>query len=270
MEIGDAALAAGMELVPGGGLARDLDKYDNQTRDYVAQFGIRPGTTLPLARGGHGATNAAAARSNLGLGSAAVFDAHQSPEGSSIPRRWSNASLTGPMPTSPGEYAPKRYVDEAVAGVDLSTVTQSAAAAQGTANAARNGEMFTAVYDRVVAGQRRSAWVQSDGLIGYAPSSERYKKSIRPEDVSDEQLLALQFVSFQWRAAVAVDDHREMGLIAEAMEAAGLAWACFYDSNGQVEGINYEMVSLAILPAVQRLLGRVAALERGHEGVEAS
>jgi hypothetical protein len=48
MATGDAALAAGMVLVPGAGMARDLDLYDNQTRDYVAQYATRQGPLLDI------------------------------------------------------------------------------------------------------------------------------------------------------------------------------------------------------------------------------
>lgn len=68
---GDDATAAGMALVPGTGLASDLDLYDNQTRDYIANGHTRwkPGlAALPIAKGGTGATTVAAARNALGLG----------------------------------------------------------------------------------------------------------------------------------------------------------------------------------------------------------
>lgn len=58
-----------------------------------------------------------------------------------------------------------------------------------------------------------------------------------------------------------MDDRREMGLIAERVEDAGLGWAAFYDADGRVEGLNYEMIGIALLPVVQRLITRVAALE---------
>lgn len=41
MATGDDALAAGMALVPGTGKSSDLDMYDNQTRDYIAQYAAR-------------------------------------------------------------------------------------------------------------------------------------------------------------------------------------------------------------------------------------
>lgn len=125
----------------------------------------------------------------------------------------------------------------------------------------QDGNLTTNVYNRVISGNRRALVVQDNGIIGYAASTERHKKFIRPEDVSDESILMLSVVSFQWRAAVGADDRREMGLIAERLVEAGLGWACFYDSQGQPDGINYEMIGVALLPAVQRLIARVSRLE---------
>lgn len=59
---GTDALNAGMPLVPGTGLASDLDEYINQTRDFIAQ---RTSAVTPIAKGGTAATTAAEARTNL-------------------------------------------------------------------------------------------------------------------------------------------------------------------------------------------------------------
>lgn len=72
-----------------------------------------------------------------------------------------------------------------------------------------------------------------------------------------------------------VGERHEVGLIAEQVLAAGLGWAVVYDEDGEVEGLHYERVALALIPAVQRLIAdrdqartylealaaRVAALE---------
>lgn len=48
MATGDAAVAAGMTLVNGGSLASDLDKFDNETRDYIATYATRSGPLIDV------------------------------------------------------------------------------------------------------------------------------------------------------------------------------------------------------------------------------
>ena len=63
MAIGDDALAAGMQVVPGTTLSKDIDTEINRTRDYIAQ---NAGTVRPIAKGGTGGATPAAARLALG------------------------------------------------------------------------------------------------------------------------------------------------------------------------------------------------------------
>jgi hypothetical protein len=67
MAIGDIATSAGLPLVPSSG-AEGKVKYGareiNRTRDQVAAVMLE---TRPVAKGGTGATTAAAARTNLGV-----------------------------------------------------------------------------------------------------------------------------------------------------------------------------------------------------------
>lgn len=77
MAVGDEAQAAGYPLVPNSGEEGKV-KYGsreiNRTRDFVAQLKALILNVWPIAKGGTGATTAAAARTNLGLGVAAVED----------------------------------------------------------------------------------------------------------------------------------------------------------------------------------------------------
>lgn len=256
MAIGDDAVAAGMPLVNGAVVkARAIDDEINRTRDFVAQERT--------------------ARINADSGKADKFS-----DGAGFARREPGSAheigfyTTGdstlyfrPVPTT-ADYDRRiaSYSDIPSLPSDLARTSQVQAAqskadqAAGDAIAARQGNLYTDSYNRQLSGTRRTAWLQDNGQLGYAASSQRYKKLIHPEDVTDEQVLQLTLVSYQWKAAVATDDRREMGLIAERLVEAGLGWACFYGDEG-VEGINYEMVSLAILPAVQRLIARTHQLE---------
>lgn len=254
MAIGDKAAARGWRLCPGSAYARDIDDEINRVLDILADV---TATVAALANGGTGADNAAGARQNLGIIAA------------NVPNK-SGGSVQGDLDyigTQLGDiYRKGEIYDRGTINTAFSSRDSSIGDASGRATAALQGNLYGDSYNRNITGTRRAAWLQDNGQLGYASSSERYKKFIRAEDVSDETILMLTLVSFQWKAAVATDDRREMGLIAERLVEAGLGWACFYDADGRPEGINYETIGLALLPAVQRLIARVSRLEDTIEG----
>jgi hypothetical protein len=70
MAVGDQAAAYGFPLVPdtgSGGEVRLGAQEINRTRDFVAQVGGLIPATMPVNKGGTGATDAPGARANLGL-----------------------------------------------------------------------------------------------------------------------------------------------------------------------------------------------------------
>ncbi|WP_270353455.1 tail fiber domain-containing protein [Microbacterium testaceum] len=240
MATGDDAVAEGIDLVPGNGMASDLDFYINRLADELAK----------RSRFTKGST-ALAIRTSLGISAA-------------------NTPTTTADVQTDLDFLARQKLDRTIeqynadfADRDARIGAAQSRADEGNVNgiAARQGNLYTDSYNRAISGTRRALVIQDNGQLGYAASTERLKKNIRPEDVTDEQVLMLALVSYQWRAAVAVDDRREMGLIAERLIDAGLGWACFYDGDGTVEGINYEMVGVALLPAVQRLIAHVHRLD---------
>lgn len=240
MAIGDDALAAGIALANGTEPASDIDTLLNRLADEVAR----------RTKYTNGAT-AADARTALGISAA------------NTPSSTTNVQqdldfLSVQKLTKTGAQYDADFADR-----DTRITAAQSRADEGNANgiAARQGNLYTDSYNRAISGTRRAVVIQDNGQLGYAASTERLKKYIRPEDVTDEQILMLTLVSYQWRAAVAVDDRREMGLIAERLVEAGLGWACFFDGEGTVEGINYEMLGVALLPAVQRLIAHVHRLD---------
>lgn len=235
MATGDDALAAGMSILTGTELANTLHTEVNLTRDFIAQRTDPPGTPRAIAKGGTGATTTAAARNNLD-----VF--------------------------AKGQTYDRPTIDAAFTSRDTAI---GAKASQVGLDSVYLGALAPAVYDRNLTGTRRAAYIQNDGLVGYSSSSERYKKNVHPFEVTDEQIAQLVVVSYQYRAAVAVDDRTEIGLIAERLVEAGLSWAVFFNDDDAPEGINYDMIGVAILPAVQRLLIRTADVETRLAALEA-
>ncbi len=286
MAIGDAALEAGFTPVDGASVqASDIDQEINRLADWTAE---RTNDVTPVSRGGTGADTASSARNNIGAAGKNNFNqqfavAQIEAAGAGHIGIYYNvqagrAAIRVQGVGSDIAIAHAGEVEAASARAGAAQATAdgaqgSANSAQGTANEAharaseaKQGRLWNDTYNRAVAGNRRTVSVQEDGTLGHTASSERYKKHIRPEDVTDEQVLMLSLVSYQWKAAVIDSDHREMGLIAERLVEAGLGWVAFWNADGTVEGLNYDRIGLVLLPAVQRLIARVSRLEDQIEG----
>lgn len=237
MATGDEALAAGMTLVPGTGQAKDLDQYDNETRDYLARFfgriwaGVRGTSTPP---------STATVRSNLGLGTAALYDQDRSATADTIARRWGNGSITGPMPASNGEYAPKLYVDQ-----QISAAIGSIPAPSSDANA-----VTAAAYGREAGASRFVMWMDGARLIGRSSSTRRHKNDITPYEFDTDALLTVPVVSFI-RDVDAENSTRDIGLIAEDLADAGLEDLIYRGDDGKVDGIHDHRLVYALLAVVQ-------------------
>lgn len=163
------------------------------------------------------------------------------------------------------EYNATRYtnaqVDAKDAAVAASILPTLAANAVTVGGAFYNpaGYAFDITYTR------RTAWIGSDGRLGYAASSATKKTSIREAD--EERLARLLDIvpkSFLYREevrrrtrlrieeGVEYAPPREIGLIAEELDAAGLHEFVMYDDEGHPEGIEYSMLPVALLAVDRR------------------
>lgn len=226
MATGDAATAAGMSIMTGNEPANTLDTEINLTRDYIAQ---RTATVTPIAKGGTGATTAAAARA--ALGAAASVHTHTKSQVTDLQ-------------------------------TDLNYLASSKASVADV-QFVQDGNMSSNVYNRTLGGQYRVLYVNSAGLIGWVSSSRRQKKNIKPASVDPAAVLGLQLVTFLYKAMP--DDlgrgELQHGLIAEDVDALGLTWLVDYGAEGQPEGIRYDRLALALLPVIQQQAARLADLE---------
>lgn len=236
--IGDDALAAGMQLMTGNEPARTLDEEMNLTRDYIAR---RTNAVTPVNKGGTGAQTADAARVNLGLGPLAT-----------APRLDVIINNGGP-----NQLQARWEANKVIVRVDNTDVAWLSGDPSALLDLIRNGYLSSAIYNRGSAGQWRSLAVQADGTLAHTASAARFKENVTPLEVTDEQVRAFELVEFDWIES----GYRDVGLIADAVEAAGLGAFVFHDDDGEVLGIHYERVALALLPVVQRLISRVEALE---------
>lgn len=130
---------------------------------------------------------------------------------------------------------------------------------------ANGGLVSTDVYNRNLSGPYRAVWVDSSGRIGNTSSSIKIKQDVVDADVSADAVSALRLVEFRYRQAVEAEGAEAMthiGLIAEEVAAIpGMEKFVFYGDDGEVQGVHYELLSLALIPIIQKQEERLAALE---------
>lgn len=166
-------------------------------------------------------------------------------------------------------------IGPAIAGVLAGNVTVGGQLNVGGALVVPNAYGFDITYTR------RTAWWGNDGRAGYASSSRDKKTSIRPAD--EKKLLALLDVGifdFFYRAEIArrtskrINDGedympaRELGMMAQDLEAAGLGFFVYHDENGKPEGIEYSMLTVALLAIARGQRDDIADLARRIDTLE--
>ena len=149
------------------------------------------------------------------------------------------------------------------------TIGGNLSVAAGSAFYSPNAYNFDITYTR------RTGWWGDDGRAGYASSSRTKKTAIRHAD--EDALLALLDVepkTFRYRAEILrrtslrINEGRdyvppvELGLIAEELDEAGLGFFVFYGEGGQPEGIEYGMLTVALLAIARRQRDELAEVRR--------
>lgn len=245
MATGDAAAAVGMDVVPGTADRRQGFEEINKTRDYLAEH---------RTTGGH---------------------------------PWDKITAKPNVVTSPGTQAMTlRYDARPVVGrdgaeVEMATygelvgVANTAAAAQTAANAAAaavggKANAFsgadtvraaqgptTDAYGRTVSGGNFAVWMDTTLQFGRNVSSRRYKEDIEPHPVDPAAVLALRPVTYH-----RIDDPdagaREYGLIAEDVNELLPSIVTWFD--GQIDGVRYELLGVALLAVVKDQDAQLRAL----------
>lgn len=214
MATGDDALAAGMQIMTGTEPANTIDTEMNLTRDFIAQ---RTNSVTPVAKGGTGATTAAAARSALGITAANIPSTGTDVQGdlnylSSVKLTRSNDQYNADFGARDARINDahgridsldnsKRPYSDGYFGGDVSA---SNVFARG-ASAATSG--WTTAY------------INADGRLAKGASSERYKKWISEIDPDHLGDIFPTFQRFQMRSQEGSpsDNQWKYGYIAERL-----------------------------------------------------
>ena len=113
-----------------------------------------------------------------------------------------------------------------------------------------------------------SVKVNSNGQIGVAPSSERFKEGIQPMDKKSEAILALRPVSFRYKKEIDPAGIPQFGLVAE--EAARVNRDLVArDEHGKPYTVRYEAVNAMLLNEFLKEHRKVEAHESKIEQQEA-
>ena len=102
--------------------------------------------------------------------------------------------------------------------------------------------------------------VNANGLLGVAPSSERFKAEIKPIDKASEAILALKPVSFRYKKEVDPKGTAQFGLVAEQVAKVNPALVD-RDGNGEIYTVRYEAVNAMLLNEFLKVHRKVEKLE---------
>jgi hypothetical protein len=88
--------------------------------------------------------------------------------------------------------------------------------------------------------------VNSNGRLGVATSSRRFKEEIKPMDKASEALLALKPVTFRYKKEIDPDGRAQFGLVAEEVEKVNPDLVV-RDKEGKSYSVRYEQVNAMLL-----------------------
>ena len=90
--------------------------------------------------------------------------------------------------------------------------------------------------------------------------AERYSEYVEWEQEHPNQPIPEEMMEYPTK-----EPSRHYGAIADDFHDAGLGQYVHYDTNGEVDGLAYERIGVALIPIVRTLKSRVSALEDSYE-----
>jgi hypothetical protein len=111
-----------------------------------------------------------------------------------------------------------------------------------------------------------NGYIDSAGRFGVVPSSVTVKQDIVPAHMESEVTALLRMALVDYRYIASVEELGaaapvERGSLAEYLVAIGLGRYVSRNAEGDVDGINYERLTIPLVAVVQHLDARLRALE---------
>lgn len=122
-----------------------------------------------------------------------------------------------------------------------------------------------AIYGRTYSGQN-DVCITPYGTLGRRSSARKYKTDIQPLSLSrwttNKRILYMQPVSWQDKAEIRRNgvSQRYYGFVADDFHDAGLTEVVQYGSDGQVEGLSYDRLSIYTLPILKEHEEKIISL----------
>lgn len=118
------------------------------------------------------------------------------------------------------------------------------------------------LYSRTVS-VSPNVYVNANGTMFRTTSVRAAKTDVETLPDLTESIMSLRPVTYRDRGSVERGEHAPtlLGLIAEEVEAAGVPGLTSEDLDGSLNGVQYERLSVALLPIVQSILTRLTSLE---------
>lgn len=156
-------------------------------------------------------------------------------------------------------YAGHKHPGTDITSTVASATTAATAGSAGTAGHADDAAGSAQAFNNDVAGSTFYAvWVgdAAGNTFGRNVSSLRYKTNVRDHPVDPDKVLQLRPVLYDRKSGGAVNEY---GLIAEEVNALLPELVVWFD--GQIDGVRYDLVCLALLDVLKQHAADIAALK---------
>ena len=114
----------------------------------------------------------------------------------------------------------------------------------GVAHPAHTDTFIAGIHGVAVTGS--AVTVNSNGQLGVAPSSARFKEAVKPMDKASEAILSLQPVTFRYKKDLDPNGIPQFGLVAEQVEKVNPDLVA-RDGEGKPYTVRYEAVNAMLL-----------------------
>jgi hypothetical protein len=150
-------------------------------------------------------------------------------------------------------------------GLDIRTASNYIVLSDGDGNPLAYwgaGYTFLPSAYSITTASAANLFVASDGTLRRSTSALKYKQDIRDIEAIDINLLR----GVRYKSKSKDDDETKdhFGVIADEVDAAGIKELVTYSAEGEVEGFQYERLTVVLLKAIQELKAEFDAYKASH------